>query len=817
MKIVDDELTATAAAMSETVVGVGAVTVARLRHAAKMVRAAKTHAAFADNRAAERLRDALFPGLVAELLHEERRESGRSGLALRLRTSDLELQHLPWEYTAVGPPPEGQERRGVGRRAYDFLFRRHDLLLIRQLADGYEPPAALPAEIAVVTATETASQYPLPEGGHLDLQDARVWGTRFDARINEALEETAITARAYNEVPTSLAGPVFAWCFFGHHVFQAGGLILPRDDGFTAVAADELARRLVSAGVKVAVIAACDTAVADEGELNLGSFASRLVQGGVPVVVAMQGAAKGADAVDFTAAFFRELALRGDAALAFRAARDAMAPGSQQVPALFTGVASLQVLRARPDPGVSRPGWEAYWLPPHWIPGAEDGPSDQRRGRIDTLWCLDRTAFTGVLADAPGADLAAALNTVEKRIAAAMRTLGLPERRWSTLDVGQVAPDRAAIEEALSYDHQWNAFRGYDDAVAGIVVALHSSDAHSPLDSLARYAEELRRTVPGTAVLYHVQAGVPVTAMILADRLGNRLGRQGPCSVLVRTAVPVPRVEPANPGAGGSLLVALRAECGRRLRALGLAEPALALDPGGPPLPKMPAVDLALAVVPGIDALQAPEAARLLRLIRDLMPEAHTEMQRACASRGPTTAGFAALAVATDRDADLAEWLESTPGTAVAEPRRAPRSLFGADHMDTIGLRLQVLGHPLAADWLAAGSGRFRDLASPIDPAGALSSYPAKSAVPVVRAARLRADDFPDPLDTVSAAFLAAVSVTEPSPSLVERLGRLPDAVRCLLGMDDGHGLDPTAAEHVLQLHQTIQPYERHGGASDAR
>lgn len=260
----------------------------------------------------------LPPGEVRELFRQAVWRAGQDGgVRLRLLIREPALAQLPWEFSYLQLHAGERDRR-------HFLALNPQISLVRHeaLPEPHAPVAgAAPARLRLVAALADAAGYP-----RLDLdREQRV--------IAEALRDLSVDGVAI-ECERFLRDVTFAtllatlqqgadfFHFAGHGGFAehdadspagppvgAGVLVLAGGEGGAPrlLGAGELALLLQRAGVRVAVLGACESGRRD-GVSAWTGIAPALVERGVPAVVAMQYAVIDAQAVAFSQAFYTALA-----------------------------------------------------------------------------------------------------------------------------------------------------------------------------------------------------------------------------------------------------------------------------------------------------------------------------------------------------------------------------------------------------------------------------------------------------------------------------------------------------------------------------
>ncbi|MCX7671029.1 MAG: CHAT domain-containing protein [Anaerolineae bacterium] len=221
------------------------------------------------------------------------RVAADEGLRIRLRFEPSELHAIPWEtcYDAETATFPACDPRTPIVRYLLGTFKRGQLTGGRRLKVlvAAAAPAGLPA---------------------LRMEDEF-------ARIARSLDDLAgrVTVRcvvaALDALQDALLDEPDVWHFTGHGGFdEAAGGFLVFDDGHGGpqmVEAEVLAAYLRGSSVRLAVLDACDSARVDPAD-SFAGVAPRLVQAGLPAVVAMQTALPDLLAPVFATAFYRALA-----------------------------------------------------------------------------------------------------------------------------------------------------------------------------------------------------------------------------------------------------------------------------------------------------------------------------------------------------------------------------------------------------------------------------------------------------------------------------------------------------------------------------
>ena len=222
-----------------------------------------------------------------------------TGLRLRLRLPH-ELSVIPWEYMFV------ERAGGVGADGFLALDPRIAIVRHESLTAPANPPL-LTGDIKVVTAI-AAPEDLVP----LDLdREQRV--------LNEGLKGLDLLVQPCTDATLARLQPLLAGAgvfhFAGHGDFAKQ--IGPRPGTYTGsgflafqderVDAEQLAINLRGHGIRLAVLAACQTARRD-GFTVWSGIAPALIKTGIPAVVANQYAIKDTTAIAFSQQFYQALA-----------------------------------------------------------------------------------------------------------------------------------------------------------------------------------------------------------------------------------------------------------------------------------------------------------------------------------------------------------------------------------------------------------------------------------------------------------------------------------------------------------------------------
>jgi hypothetical protein len=233
------------------------------------------------------LADRLLPeGEVRTKVTETLRNLGPDdGVRLRLLIREPRLAQIPWEYTYLSV---------LGRDStLDFLALHPKVSMVRHEPLPLPQPSVAPRDpnrLRLIAATANAP-------GYAQLQLKKERGV-----VQKALKElpgdgASVDYEPFLENPSvdalrmALLGKADLFHFAGHGGFEQGRgfIVLPSPDGTTAeeLPAGTLGKLLSGAGVRVAVLGACETGRRD-GSSPWAGVAPALVAENVPAVVGMQ-------------------------------------------------------------------------------------------------------------------------------------------------------------------------------------------------------------------------------------------------------------------------------------------------------------------------------------------------------------------------------------------------------------------------------------------------------------------------------------------------------------------------------------------------
>jgi formylglycine-generating enzyme required for sulfatase activity len=285
----------------------------RLLHDLRYSGSRQTQATTLDPQAfGARLYAALFPGSIDSLLRRslDAVERGDEGLRIRLRLNDVpELADLPWEFLYA---PDLARFPALSGNSPIVRYVEQD-----------RPPTTLETSPPLTLLALIANP-----GGEVELLNVEQEWTN----LQQALVHAQASGRIHLErlpSPTLAAlqdrlrtGPVHMLHFIGHGYFDAdaneGGLVLEGEDGGLLVTAPRLATILHDHDpLRLIFLNACEGARGGRTD-PFGGVAQKLVQQGIPAVLAMQFEVSDGAAVTLSREFYEAIAdgLPVDAAVA---------------------------------------------------------------------------------------------------------------------------------------------------------------------------------------------------------------------------------------------------------------------------------------------------------------------------------------------------------------------------------------------------------------------------------------------------------------------------------------------------------------------
>jgi hypothetical protein len=253
---------------------------------------------------------ALFPTEIFNLVSSRitQAQAGNEGLRIRLILSGSELNNLPWEFLILN-------RGGGEAKRSDFLCLMPNVSVVRHPSTPL-PPWSLEATLPVKVMVAAASPDHWPP---LEVSKELLM-------IEKALEDNPqVTVSTLEHAQKSglpnKAKPAHVFHFAGHGQFEGlqsqvpgayegkSGIVL--EDGYgdpDVMDAESLAVQLRDAGVRVAVLGACQTAQRDD--VNAwSSVAEALLKAELGAVVGMQFPVGDDSAICFAENFYAALAI----------------------------------------------------------------------------------------------------------------------------------------------------------------------------------------------------------------------------------------------------------------------------------------------------------------------------------------------------------------------------------------------------------------------------------------------------------------------------------------------------------------------------
>ena len=626
-----------------------------------------------------------------------------------------ELAGLPWELS-IFPKPAQERSAGLGPSR---PLHSHENVGIVRSVDSADPPETktMPQWGRVVTSTATTAQGRVHLPGGSPVFTATGTDNSDTALIRDHLHGSGFQVDDGGDPATAasikaaLSEPTYGFYFGGHHA--AGHLIVCRSSTSSEaepLSAGTLADWLVTAGAVVAVLVACDGGSPTTDAAS--STAEQIAAAGVPFVIAVRGPIQESVALRFAEVFFREFAHGTELDMALSvASRDAgLGPGKGCIPVLYSCRPQHFAVAQRPAPELTS-HLDAFWVPPGWRPGHDTGIGDQHRTSLDVLWCLDRQALRGVVAEQPGADLASAFNSVEHHAAgAACRKRGLSTRSWFAYDPrkGQPPALMDQIPEALDSRTYWALRLRSAPEGEGIGLVLRwSTDLEQ---SRARdYVLALGRLLPRSAIVVKVEGDSPDEAIAAADAIGRDVAADALAAgdaTAVNSVAIVSRIRPGRPSVGRSNLTARQVLTAVGVDVTDFEErlPRAGASPGASWDAHDPLVEAVVTAIDTASAADPEDARRKIADIRRLFPDFYPSFAARHAAPREGHARFASLAAVCDSDADIDTWLEHAG--AFPELDDLPLRLRTAQLIDSVllaALRRRETAHAVRS-WAAAAA-----------------------------------------------------------------------------------------------------------------
>lgn len=231
------------------------------------------------------LSDLLLPGSVRERLLQSLNvvRERKQRLRLRLIIEANELVPLPWEYLYL-KPPEVREHDDL-----NFLALQSEISIVRhERIDQAEPRLEQRGQYRLVAALASPSEQP-----KLKIEEDRRAIERMLEKVTSIgfVEPFWIEGVTRQSLREALRQPADIFHFAGHGYFDGkiGQIILDKGDGKRSdfYNATLLAGLLRQAGVKLAILGACETAQRSDENI-WGGVAPALVRAGMAAVVANQ-------------------------------------------------------------------------------------------------------------------------------------------------------------------------------------------------------------------------------------------------------------------------------------------------------------------------------------------------------------------------------------------------------------------------------------------------------------------------------------------------------------------------------------------------
>jgi hypothetical protein len=232
------------------------------------------------------------------------------GLRLRLHLDPVELAHLPWEFMAL-PPAAGEPKET------DFLALRPEISIVR--TDTVEATAlTLPDRDHVQVIAVFSSPY---DQDPLDIDREKAVLEEAVRQLNQAVEQDLIaikwSGRPANReaVQQALSEGADIFHYAGHAIYeqasQKGQIILEgegEDDDYGSdfYRGEQLAQLLRNAGVRLAVLGACETG-RRAGQNVWSGVAPALTRQKIPAVIAHQFKILDKNAIWLTAKVYHRL------------------------------------------------------------------------------------------------------------------------------------------------------------------------------------------------------------------------------------------------------------------------------------------------------------------------------------------------------------------------------------------------------------------------------------------------------------------------------------------------------------------------------
>jgi hypothetical protein len=251
------------------------------------------------------LAERLLPdgGIRTQVTEAIRRTGPGMGVRLRLVTGEPRLAGLPWEYTYLSLLSREDPA--------DFLVLNPTMSLVRHerlLLPPGELHAAEPTDLRLLAVTANAPGYPqLDLGREREVLESALARLPADMpRLTYQVLEDPVAA----DLQAALHGGADLFHFAGHGGVHGstGYLALPpADEGQVELAANRLGRMLQAAGVRLAVLGACDSGRRGRSQWA-GVVPDLVAEAAIPAVVAMQYPVRNSAGVKFAGIFYRAVA-----------------------------------------------------------------------------------------------------------------------------------------------------------------------------------------------------------------------------------------------------------------------------------------------------------------------------------------------------------------------------------------------------------------------------------------------------------------------------------------------------------------------------
>jgi len=273
----------------------------------------------------KQLGECLLPsGAIRDLFRDAHRHSGEDrGVRLRLIIADHALKQWPWEYAYLDLLGDGPDSmRGFLALNKAISMVRHEPLPFPHPAPVSAPEGLTQLPMLVAAAVPQGEQ-PLDLDEEIDTIKNAV--EDFDL-AGMQIKPTVVRDATWDDLSKALlgAGSAYIFHFAGHGTvgtqrddFNRG---VPKESGFILlladhatkqrdrVSAEDLARHLQGAGVRLAVLGACHSG-ARSATYPWDGVASALAASGIPAILAMQYEVVNVQAKAFSRAFYAGLGL----------------------------------------------------------------------------------------------------------------------------------------------------------------------------------------------------------------------------------------------------------------------------------------------------------------------------------------------------------------------------------------------------------------------------------------------------------------------------------------------------------------------------